>query len=295
MPHFVSILNRNQAAAVHLIAPSRTGPVAKSKGTRRKRRLHRHGQPRGRRRSLRSVPPPAEPAGHRRRIEQADDVLAVIARDRDEFIEDPEFLFLQASSIPRREHSLQQILTGSCADRACYRALLASATVLADFVGQRPPSVIESASQCGAEMMPAAVAVAVLVDRRRVRETRGGGRREEWIHSFRTAESNTSTVPSSRILMLAVLRSRPWLPCRHFLKHLSFCRNRARRLALLRQPRMTPAQRNAPIECESARPIDDLRLLGNLDGMLELVCHGSNQPIARGVRVHDDSDVTLVA
>ena len=31
---------------------------------------------------------PAQPAGDRRRVEEADDVLAVIARDRDEFIED---------------------------------------------------------------------------------------------------------------------------------------------------------------------------------------------------------------
>ena len=38
-------------------------------------------------------------AMHRRRVEETDDVLAVIARDRDKFIEDPEFLFLQASSI----------------------------------------------------------------------------------------------------------------------------------------------------------------------------------------------------
>ena len=35
-----------------------------------------------------------------RRIEQSDDVLAVVARDCDTFIEDAEFLFLQASSIP---------------------------------------------------------------------------------------------------------------------------------------------------------------------------------------------------
>jgi len=37
---------------------------------------------------------PAQPDGDRRRIEQADDVLAVIAGDRDELVEDPEFLFL---------------------------------------------------------------------------------------------------------------------------------------------------------------------------------------------------------
>jgi hypothetical protein len=41
---------------------------------------------------------PAQPAGDRRRIEQPDDVLAVIARDRDKFIEDTQFLFLQAPS-----------------------------------------------------------------------------------------------------------------------------------------------------------------------------------------------------
>ena len=43
---------------------------------------------------------PPQPAGDRRRIEQADDVLAVVARDGDEFIEDAELLVLQTRSIP---------------------------------------------------------------------------------------------------------------------------------------------------------------------------------------------------
>ena len=81
---------------------------------------------------------PAQSHGDRRRIEQADDVLAVIAGDRDEFIEDPEFLFLQASSIPF-PNRLQQILPGFCADLSRHGALLGSATVVADFVRQRPP------------------------------------------------------------------------------------------------------------------------------------------------------------
>jgi hypothetical protein len=45
-------------------------------------------------------------------------VLAVVARDRDEFIEDAEFLFLQTASIPLANR-LQQILTGLCADLPC--------------------------------------------------------------------------------------------------------------------------------------------------------------------------------
>jgi hypothetical protein len=81
---------------------------------------------------------PAQPAGDLRRVEEADDVLAVIARDRDGFIEDPEFLFLRASSIPL-PNRLQQVLTGFCADLPCHRALLGSATLVADFVRQRPP------------------------------------------------------------------------------------------------------------------------------------------------------------
>ena len=86
----------------------------------------------------RKARPPARPPGDRRRIEQSDDVLAVVARDRDKLIEDAEFLVLQASPVPF-PNRLQQIVLGFCADLPCHRALLGSATVVADFVRQRPP------------------------------------------------------------------------------------------------------------------------------------------------------------
>jgi hypothetical protein len=37
------------------------------------------------------------PAAARRRVEQSDDVLAVVSRNRDKFIEDTELVFLRAS------------------------------------------------------------------------------------------------------------------------------------------------------------------------------------------------------
>jgi hypothetical protein len=90
---------------------------------------------------------PARPAGDRRCPEQSDDVLAVVARHRDKFIEDTEFLFLQAASIPL-SNRLQQILPGFCAELVCHGVLLGSATLVADFVRQRPPWVTERVSQC---------------------------------------------------------------------------------------------------------------------------------------------------
>ncbi len=59
----------------------------------------------------------------RRRIEQSNGVLAVVAGHRHELIQNAEFLFLQAASVsfPNR---LQQILAGLRVDRPCHRASL---------------------------------------------------------------------------------------------------------------------------------------------------------------------------
>ena len=62
---------------------------------------------------------PTRTARDRSGLEQANHVLAVVARDRNEFIEDAEFLVLGPGSIslPNR---LQQILAGRIADFACH-------------------------------------------------------------------------------------------------------------------------------------------------------------------------------
>ena len=72
------------------------------------------------------------------RIEQANRVLAVLASHSHELIQNAKLFFLQTASVPL-SNRLQQIVAGLCVDCPCHRVLLGSATVVADFVRQRPP------------------------------------------------------------------------------------------------------------------------------------------------------------